>query len=106
MAKEKAEKAASESTDPFQRRLATAVWAGWCTVLIWFAVMTFSWVIWLVFLHIKPDCVRFMWGGGDLKWATMQRMVLWFFGVFKMLLFAFLVVVMFLSFWLRRLKQA
>lgn len=106
MARKKAKKAASEPTDPFQQRLATAVWAGWCTVLIWFLIMTLSWLIWLVFLHVQPEWVRYMWGGGELEWEWMQKMVLWFFGAFKMLLFGFLMVVMFLSFWLRRLKQA
>ena len=105
MARKKATKAA-EKTDQFQHRLAAAVRAGWCTVLIWFCVMTFSWVIWTVFLHVKPVWVRSMWGGGDLEWSSMQTMVLWFFGVFKMMLFAFVAVVLFLTLWLRGLKQA
>ena len=105
MARMKAKKAESKPTSPFQRRLETAVWAGWCTVLIWFCVMTVSWLIWLVFLHARPGWVRYMWGGGSLRWAAMQTMVLWFFGVFKMMMWAFLMVVVFLALWLRRLKQ-
>jgi len=106
MARMKAKKAESKPTGPFQRRLETAVWAGWCTVLIWFCVMTFSWVIWLVFLPVQPEWALRLWGGGALEWSTMQTMVLLFFGVFKMMLLAFLMVVVFLSLWLRRLKQA
>lgn len=105
MAIENEKEAAEKPTDLFQRRLATAVRAGWCTVLIWFCVMTFSWLIWLVFLHVQPEWVRFMWGG-HLEWPAMQEMVLWFFATFKMMLFAFLAVVLFLTLWLRGLKQA
>ncbi|MBL7134631.1 MAG: hypothetical protein ISS78_11080 [Phycisphaerae bacterium] len=105
MARKKAKKAARKPIEPFQRRLETAVWAGWCTVLIWFCVMTFSWVIWQVFLHVHPEWVRCLWGGGALRWAAMQKLVLLFFGMFKMMLWVFLMVVVFLALWLRRLKQ-
>lgn len=106
MARKKAKKAAGDPTDPFERRLATAVWAGWCTVLIWACLLTVSWLIWLVFLHVQPEWVRCMWGGGELEWTAMQTLVLWFFAVFKMVLLVFVMVVIFLALWLRGLKQA
>ncbi len=105
MARKKATKVPGEPTDLFQRRLATAVRAGWCTVLIWFCLLMVSWLIWLVFMHVQPEWVHFLWGG-KLEWSTMQEMTLWFYGVFKMMLWAFVMVVLFLTLWLRGLKRA
>ena len=92
--------------DAFEKRLCTAVPAAWWTVVIWMVWMTAAWLIWLVFLNVRPDWLLTLWGGGKLTWDTVQNLCLWFFAVIKMILFAFLMVTIFLTLWAGRLKKA
>lgn len=92
--------------DAFEKRVRAAVPAAWWTVVIWVVWMTAAWLIWLVFLNVRPDWLLALWGGGKLTWETVQTICLWFFGIMKMIMFAFVMVTIFLTLWARRLKKA
>lgn len=88
------------------KRLRAAMGAAWTTV-----VVGLVWVLlgWLFFLHImrnRPQWIINAWGGGPLTWAEVQTMTLWFFGAMKMILFVALLAALWLTLWIRRLRQA
>ena len=92
-------------TDPLERRLAAAVGAAWRTLIIAAVWMTVAWLLWLLILRWRPDWLTALWGGGDLDWPAVQTMVLWFFAAFKLLLFAAVMVTIWLALWARRLRR-
>ena len=91
--------------ETLQKRVRSAAVAGWWTILIAAVWMTVGWVGFLVILNTEPGWLLKLWGGGDLDWAGVQRIVLLFFSIFKLMLFAFIIVVLWLTLWSRRLKR-
>lgn len=90
----------------FEIRLRCAVAAGWWTVLIGAVWLTLSWLIWQWIL-VCPGCanvVEWLWGG--IKMADVKPLLFAFFGVFKLILFACVLVSIFLTIWLRKLRKA
>lgn len=93
--------------DSLAKHVRAAAVAGWWTILIAAVWLTLAWVLWLIILATKPDWLLTLWGGGEhLTWATVQTMVLWFFGAFKCVMFVGLWLTIWLSFWSRGLKRA
>jgi len=90
----------------FTRRLRAAVVAGWWTVAIWVIFLTISWLIYLCIMHTRPEWLRTLWGGGIITWEKIQTVYIWFFGAFKVVLWAVLMVTVFLTLWARNLKKA
>lgn len=90
----------------FTKRLRAAVVAGWWTVAICWIFLTISWLIYMCIMHVQPEWLRTLWGGGPLTWDGIQTICLWFFGIFKLVLWAMLMIVLFLTLWLRQLKRA
>ena len=88
------------------KRVRSAAVAGWWTILIAAVWMTAGWLFFLAILHYQPKWLLTLWGGGDLKWTDVQMIVLYFFSVFKLMLFAVVIVVIGLSLWSRGLKRA
>ena len=85
-------------SDELAKKVRAAAGAAWCTVLIG--------ALWLTVMTRRPEWVRTLWGGGDLTWDNIQIITLWFFGVFKVILFLVLFTAIWLSLWHRRLRKA
>ncbi len=88
------------------KRVRSAAVAGWWTILIVAVWMTVGWFALLVILHYQPGWMLKLWGGGDLDWPDVHMIVLYFFSIFKLMLFMVLMVVIWLTFWSRQLKRA
>ena len=88
------------------KRVRAAAVAGWWTILIVAVVMTVQWFGFLALMHCKPAWLLTLWGGGELDWPTVHKIVLYFFSVFKLMLFAAVVATLWLTLWARRLKRA
>ena len=86
------------------QRLRAAVVAGWKTIIIGAIAMTISYGLWVVVMHTKPWFLLDLWGG--TTWAEMRTITLWFFGVFKLMLWAGILACLFLTLWLRGLRKA
>jgi len=93
----------SESGD---KRLGAAVRAAWCTIIIWAIWLTIAWFVWLGMMHAQPGWILALWGGGDLTWADVQRVTIWFFGAFKALMLVAVMASIWLTLYARRLKRA
>ena len=92
--------------DDLARRARAAAAAGWWTVLILAAYVTVGWGLWLAILQGRPGWLLTLWGGGALTWAEVQKIVLWFFAVIKLLLLAAIMLLIWLTLWVRRLQRA
>ncbi len=93
----------SESLAEYVRAAAVA---GWWTVLIAAVFMTVQWFMFLAIMRSRPAWLLKLWGGGELDWPTVHKIVLQFFAVFKLMLFAAVVVVVWLTLWSSQLKGA
>ena len=92
--------------DAFERRLSCAVAAGWWTVLIGMAWMSFGWLIWLLVAQ-TPSLATFVesvWGGASIN--VMKQWVWAFFALFKLMLFMIVLATVFLTIWRGKLSQA
>ena len=88
------------------KKVGAAARAAWWTVLIGAVWMSLGYRVWLWMMSARPGWVLVLWGGGDLAWGDVQRISLWFFGVFKIFLFAVLLSAIWLSLWGRGLRRA
>jgi hypothetical protein len=46
-----------------------------------------------------------MWGQGDVSWAFVQTVSLWFMGVFKLFMWFLILVALWLTLWARQLRK-
>lgn len=92
--------------DLLAKRVRSAAIAGWWTILIAAIWMTAGWFFFLAILYCQPGWLLKLWGGGDLDWTDVRTIVLYFFSFAKLMLFMVLMIVIWLSFWSRRLKRA
>jgi len=90
----------------FETRVRCAAAAGWWTTLIGVIWMMVGWCFWIALPHCPTlrRWVECMWGG--VKIDDVLSTVWLFFGAFKIILFIFLLVSIFLTIWARRLKKA
>lgn len=86
-------------------RVRSAAVAGWWTILIIGIFMMVQWFFVLAILSIRPAWLLSLWGGGDLDWPEVHTIIIYFFGAFKLILFTFVIVVIWLTLWSRRLKR-
>jgi len=91
--------------DPFYKRVRALAVSGWWTALIAAIWVTAAWFIWLGLLKAQPAWLLRLWGGGDLTWADVRTLTLWFFGAMKLLLWLWLTGAICLTIWARRLKR-
>ncbi len=94
--------------ETLQKRVRSAAVAGWWTIFIAAVWMTVSWLALLAILNIEPGWMLRLWGYQDtdsLHWQQVRTIVLYFFSIFKLMLFAFVIVVIWLTLWSRRLKR-
>ena len=91
--------------DTLAKRVKAAAVAGWITVLLFAAFLTVAWLMVMLWLQVKPQWVLKLCGGGEFNWDKLQMMYLWGFAIMKMLLWAMLAVVVWLSLWSWKLKR-
>ena len=92
--------------DSLAQRVRAAAVAGWWTILIAVIWLTAAWLAFLAILAARPDWLLVLWGGGKLTWPTVQNITLWFFGAFKLVIFAGVLLTIWLTLWSGRLKRA
>jgi len=92
-------------SEPLEKRIRAAAGATWMLLLILVIWMTVTYVLWLGLVYTRMEWVRTLWGG-DVTWSEMQWVTLWFFGAFKLGLFAVLAVAIWLTLFARRLRKA
>jgi len=93
-------------SDELVKKVRAAAGAAWYTLLIGVLWLTAAYFLWLAILTRRPEWLHTLWGGGNLTWDEMQISTLWFFGVFKVILFVMLFAAIWLSLWHRRLQKA
>ena len=90
------------------KRVRSAAAAGWWTVFIVAAWMTVSWFALLAIMNTEPGWLLMLWGFPDTDsahWQQVHTILLQFFAVFKLMLFAVVIVAIWLSLWSRQLKR-
>lgn len=92
--------------DDFTRRIRSAAVAGWWTLLIAAAFLTWQWVAYLVIMALKPAWMLRFWGGSDLQWSTIQTIWIWLTAVFKLIVWMAALLVIWLTLWARRLSRS
>jgi hypothetical protein len=91
--------------DPFETRVRAAAVAGWWVVLIAYALLLITWIAYLVIMSARPAWLLVMWGQGDVSWAFVQSMSLWFMAIFKFCLWLLVLMVLWLTLWARQLRK-
>ena len=98
--------------ETLQKRVRSAAMAGWWTILIAAVWMTVGWLAFLAIMHTEPGWLLRLWGYPDTdnlhwdgEWGQVHGIILYFFAAFKLMLFAFVIVVIWLTLWSRRLKR-
>lgn len=88
----------------YKRVRALAISSWWTTLIatIW---LTAVWLIWLALLRAQPGWILSLWGGGDLTWSDVRRLILVFFAVMKLVLWVWVMGAICLSIWARRLRR-
>jgi hypothetical protein len=91
--------------DMFEKKVRAAAVAGWWVVLIAYALLLVTWVAYLVIVSARPAWLLSMWGRGDVSWAFVQTVSVWFMGVFKLFIWLLILVVLWLTLWARQLRK-
>jgi hypothetical protein len=90
--------------DRFEKKGRAAAVAGWWVILIGYALLTLTWVVYLVLVSARPAGMLAMWGP-EASWDLVQTVSLWFLGVFKLFLWFLILIVLWLTLWARQLRQ-
>ena len=85
-------------TEEFEELVEAAAAAGWWTVLIGAIWLTLVWLLWRSILKSKPAWLLKLWGF-ELDWKDMQRIMIHFMVVAKMILFVCILLCIWLSLW-------
>jgi hypothetical protein len=95
------------SDDAFLVRVRSASRAAWATVLVLMLWMVASWCAWRTVLASEPlrKFVAVMWGG-EFTAEEMRLIGIYFFGAFKLGVFAVIAAAFFLWFWSRALRRS
>lgn len=91
--------------DSVYKRVRALAIAGWWTALITTIWLTAVWFTSLALMNAEPAWVMSLWGGGDLTWSEVRRLILVFFGVMKLMLWAWVMGTICVTIWARRLKR-
>jgi hypothetical protein len=91
--------------DLFEKKVRAAAVAGWCVVLLGYALLLVTWAVYLALLSARSGWLLTLWGQGDVSWAFVQTVSLWFLGVFKLFLWLLIPVVLWLTLWARQLRR-
>ena len=86
----------------FAHIVRAAAVAGWWTVLIGAGWLTLVWLIWMRILRTRPAWLISLWGG-NLEWKEVQRLMITFLAVAKLILLVCVLLCIWLSLWAGRL---
>jgi len=89
---------------PFEKNLKAAVGPGWCIWLIAVVGMTAHWFTYRHFMTTKPDWILEMMGP-DMTWAESQKLWLLILVLGRMFIGAFLLLMLWLTLWSRKLNR-
>jgi hypothetical protein len=90
--------------DSFEKKVRAAAVASWWVVLIGYALLTATWVVYLILVTNRPAWLLSMWGH-DVTWDFMQTVSLWFLGGFKLFLWFLVLVALWLTLCARQLRK-
>jgi hypothetical protein len=90
--------------EAFEKKVRAGAVAGWWVILLGFALLIVTWFVYLGLVSARPEWMRAMWGQ-DVSWDFMQVVSLWFIGVFKLILWFSVLVVLWLTLWARQLRK-
>ena len=86
--------------ESFAQVVRSAAVAGWWTVLIAAIWLTLVWLIWRRILKTKPAWLIRMWGV-NLEWKEVQRLMIIFMAVVKLILLVCVLLCIWLTLWAR-----
>jgi len=92
--------------DVFEKKVRAAAVADWWVVLIGYALLVITWLVYLAIVYAQPAWLLTMWGQGDVSWAFMQTVSLWFLGVFRLVLWLLFLAALWLTLWARQLRKS
>ena len=92
-------------SDTLAKRVRAAAGAGWTALILFWLLMLASWVAMLAILKYEPPWLLTLWGGRHLDWDTVHTLILWTFAAMKIVLWPLVLVVVWLTFWARRLRR-
>ena len=90
--------------EAFEKKVRAAAVAGWWVVLIGYALLTVTWVVYLVLVSARPAWMQAMWGQ-NVSWDFMQVVSLWFIGVLKLFIWILVLMALWLTLWARQLRK-
>ena len=91
--------------DQFVKKVWTAAVAGWWTLLIAFGLLMVQWLVYLIIVPLEPAWLMCLWGKGE-TWSSIRTIWFWGMAVLKLGLLLATFVVIWLTIWARKLKQA
>jgi hypothetical protein len=91
--------------ESFERKVRAAAGAGWRVVLIGYALLLVTWIAYLFIMSARPPWLLAMWGQEGVTWTLVQTLWLWLMGVFKLVLWFAILVVLWLALWARQLRR-
>jgi len=91
--------------DLFEKKVRAAAVAGWWVVLIAYALLLVTWIAYLVIMSARPAWLLAMWGQGDVSWAFVQTVSLWFLAIFKFCIWVMILAVLWLTLWAGQLRK-
>ncbi len=90
--------------DPFESRVRAAAVAGWWVVLAGAALLTISWLAYLIAMGSHPEWLMNLWGP-DLTWDFVRNVWFWAMVAYKLILWFFVLLVLWLTLWARQLRK-
>jgi hypothetical protein len=92
--------------DSFEKKVRAAAVAGWWVVLIGYALLLVTGIVYLLLMSARPGWLLTMWGQGDVSWNFVQTLSLWFMGVFKLCIWLIFLAALWLTLWARQLRRS
>jgi len=90
--------------DDFAGRVWSAAIAGWWTLLIATVFLVAQWVAYLIVAGNEPSWLLRLWGP-EMHWETILTIWTWMVATFKVIVWVAAMLVVWLSFWARRLER-
>jgi len=91
--------------DSFEKTVRAASVEGWWVVLIACVLLLVTWIAYLAIMSARPAWLLAIWGQGDVSWAFVQTVSLWFMGIFKFCVWLMILAVLWLTLWARQLRK-
>jgi hypothetical protein len=90
--------------DTFEKKVRAAAVAGWWVILIAVGFLTVQWGVYLILMSAQPGWLLAVWGHG-VSWSFAQTVWVWAMAIFKMCVWLFTLVVLWLTLWARQLRK-